>query len=66
MRAGEGGFSLLETLIAVGLMLVVTGSVFSSTVSRKLNIAVLAPMPSARESTAVSVNPGLRSRVRHP
>jgi hypothetical protein len=42
------------------------GSMFSSTVSIRLNIEVLAPMPNASVSTATVVKPGLLRRVRIP
>ena len=40
-----------------------TGNVFSSTASTRLNNAVLAPMPSASESTAITVNALLFSSI---
>ncbi len=41
-----------------------TGSVLSSTLFSRLKIAVFAPMPSASDSTATAVNPGLPVRMR--
>src|SRR5262245_2313672 len=41
-----------------------TGSVFSTTASSKLKMAVLAPIPSASVSTATVVNPGFLSNWR--
>ncbi len=43
-----------------------TGSDLSITASSKLKMAVLAPMPSASESTAIRVNPGLFNSMRNP
>ena len=41
-----------------------TGRGLHSTASSAVKIAVVAPMPSASESTAVITNPGLRRQVR--
>ena len=41
-----------------------TGNGRSSTASAKLNMAALAPTPSAIDRTAIIVNPGLLRRVR--
>src|SRR5271168_4915847 len=43
-----------------------TGSGFRNTASVRVKMAVLAPMPSASDSTATNVNPGLRASVRKP
>ena len=43
-----------------------TGSVFTSRVSIRLKIAVLAPIPSASESTATAVVAGVRVSERAP
>ena len=43
-----------------------TGSGFSSTASKSVKIAVLAPMPSESESTATIVKPGVRASMRAP
>ena len=43
-----------------------TGSIFSSTVSIRLKMAVLAPIPSASDITATAVKPGLLASSRTP
>src|SRR3954464_9119956 len=43
-----------------------TGRGRSSTALTRLKIAVLAPMPSASDNTATSVNPGLLASIRRP
>src|SRR6266513_2278610 len=44
----------------------VTGSAHNSTAFIRLNTAVLIPIPSAKESTAAAVKPGLFRRIRSP
>src|SRR5688572_15732885 len=41
-----------------------TGSVFSNTASSRLKIAAFAPIPRARDSTAIAVNPGFLIKTR--
>ena len=44
----------------------ISGEVVSSSVLATLNVAVFAPMPNARVSTAIAVKPGLRASMRKP
>jgi hypothetical protein len=58
-RAGSGGEPSCTSRCGSS-----TGSERSITALRMLKMAVLAPMPSARDSTAVAAKPGLARRVR--
>jgi len=59
------GFTAAAVL-SIGLGIAANTTVFSITASIRLNIAVLAPMPSASERAATAVNPGLRRSIRRP
>ena len=48
------------------LLRIADGELRSTTASSRLNIAVFAPVPNARQRTITAVNPGLRRIIRRP